>query len=94
MTRKSYAITKLPLLGSNQDSPDPESAGFRGSRGKSDRVEPENRGVSGATTHGFTHGVNGSLEQGANTLPSIDSIGASRRFCADCDTSLQSGRAA
>lgn len=34
MTRKSHALNKLPLLGSNQDSPDPESVGFSGPVGK------------------------------------------------------------
>lgn len=55
MTRKSHAFTKLPLLGSNQDSPDPEAlpsgllAGMWANI--SARIAPENR----RRTHRFTH---------------------------------------
>lgn len=56
MTRKSHALAELPLLGSNQDSPDPESAGFGqftgSSAGFGGRSAPEHQRL----THGFTHG--------------------------------------
>lgn len=93
MTRKPRALNRLPLLGSNQDSPDPESAVPGGLRAESVGVSTAKSSENRKSTHGNPHGFSPPAPAKRSSIVMAEFKRTRKRKCEACSWTVPRGLA-